>query len=115
MSYDDAAYQKGLRERRRAAAQCIRCGEPQDRAGTRCNACVAVALEKVRYRRRLARIGDALKPRLQESVKTGQALWIAPSESRKLLELLHGTVTPRPTWRLNHDDGRNRRARRSGK
>ena len=96
MSYDDAAYQKDVRARRRAAGLCIRCGEPQDRAGTRCNACVAEALEKVRYRRRLARIGDAMKPRLQDSVKTGQALWIVPSEARKLLELLHGTVTPRP-------------------
>ena len=96
MSYDDAAYQKQCRARRRAAGLCIRCGEPQDRRGSKCDACVAEALEKVRYRRRLARIGDAMKPRLQDSVRRGEAVWIAPSEARKLLQLLHGTVTPRP-------------------
>ena len=96
MSYDDAVYQKDVRARRRAAGLCIRCGEPQDRAGTRCNDCVGEALEKVRYRPRLARIGDAMKPRLQDAVMRGEAVWIAPSEARRLLQLLHGTVTPRP-------------------
>ena len=37
-----------------------------------------------------------MKPLLRESVERGEPLWIPPSESRKLLALLHGTMTPRP-------------------
>ena len=96
MIFNDAAYQKDSRERRRAAGLCVRCGDPNDRRGTKCDGCVAVELEKVRYRRRLARIGDAMKQRLQDSVRRGEAVWIAPSEARRLLQLLQGTVTPRP-------------------
>ena len=96
MTWNGAAYAARVRAERKATGNCIVCGEPCDRKGMRCSACCAVMLEKTRYRRRLARIGDALKGRLQDSVRRGEPLWIPPSESKKLLALLHGTVTRRP-------------------
>ena len=100
----DAAYAKRVREQRKASGACIVCGETCDRDGMRCGACCAVMLEKVRYRRRLARIGDALLPQLKAAVRTGQPVFVSAAESKKLLELLNQRATPRPNLKAPHDD-----------
>ena len=92
----DAAYAKRIREQRKATGLCTVCGEPCDREGMRCSACCAVALEKVKYRRRLARIGDVILPRLKESVATGQPVFLSPADAKKMIDLLNQRATPRP-------------------
>ncbi len=96
MTWDGAAYAKRIRAERKASGRCIVCGEACDRKGMRCSACCAVALEKVKYRRRLARIGDALLPELKASVRSGQPLFISPSQAKKLVDLTTQRATPRP-------------------
>ena len=100
----DAAYAKRVRDQRKATGACIVCGETCDRKGMRCSACCAVMLEKVRYRRRLARIGDALLPELKASVRSGQPVFISAAQSKSLVALLNQRATPRPNLEEPHND-----------
>ena len=81
-----SAYMKRLRARRAQDGECERCGEPH--AGTgRCPACRVEENFRSRDRRRLARIGLALVPKLKTAVSRCEVATVTPSEAKRLLAI----------------------------
>ena len=93
MSFNDRAYQNAKRHRRRAEGRCLRCGDPlpEGAAQQHCTPCLDVMTVKRRHRQELARLGAVVLPTLEDAVRSGQPVWLSPSQSKKLLQAMEAS------------------------
>ena len=77
--------QRERRRRRRATGRCVDCGKPADGGGCRCPGCRETISENRRYRRALARLGEAVQPLLREADYEDHELILTVAEVRRML------------------------------
>ena len=92
MDERETRMQRERRRRRREEGRCVDCGKLADGGGGRCSDCRETISENRRYRRALARLGEAVQPLLREADYEDHELVMTVVEVWRVLRTLDDSL-----------------------